>query len=504
MSISYINLAGNDGDFDVNTGIVRNKILLGDGSETQPSLSYVSDSDSGIYKSGASFGFSIDGIRRGGINENGFVARDGTNIIPTYTFDGNLSSGLYYDNTNSRLHTTINGTSRLSVGSDALHIGAFGSAANPSISWAGDTDTGIFRSAANEMSFSSNGLVYATVRNQGIGLAWGTNTAPSLHFNSDTDSGLYRDNANIVGVAAAGVPSAKFTSSGIELRQNTNFSSPSLFFSNNNNCGFSSNGANVNTIIDNKREVIQDIAGVRVEPNTAGTPSFAWIGDAGTGLNADGAGLIGVYTSTVSRLFIGNNAITCRSTLVPSSDNTYGLGLSGQTFGRAHITAISCGRFSEAGSTTDRVILSNARMGFACNAEPTTTGSRNLGHQSFRWDFVYGVTSDFSSDQNIKENIKDVDFNCLDLIEKMNVKEFNYKESFAPNNRKKTYGLIAQDLLNMPELNPDIYNIISVPQDEEGYMGVNYIGLYALLIKAIKELSQKVKTLEDKLNNNLS
>ena len=94
-----------------------------------------------------------------------------------------------------------------------------------------------------------------------------------------------------------------------------------------------------------------------------------------------------------------------------------------------------------------------------------------------------------SSDIRLKQNIKEL-ISISSLINEIPIVEFEYKH----NKDHKFIGTIAQKLLPLfPEL---------VSKDSDGYYNVDYGGLAAIAIQGLKELSQKVKYLEDKLNGN--
>ena len=91
-----------------------------------------------------------------------------------------------------------------------------------------------------------------------------------------------------------------------------------------------------------------------------------------------------------------------------------------------------------------------------------------------------------TSDANLKSNIKTVD-NALSLVESLRGVEYTLNtDTFG---RKRT-GLIAQEVeLILPD---------AVVNNPDGYKTVSYTDLTGVLIEAIKELSQKVKNLENK------
>ena len=82
-----------------------------------------------------------------------------------------------------------------------------GTAAVPTISFvAGDTDTGMYRFASNVLGFSTAGVARATISNAGIrsNIA-GSAGAPSYSFNDDADTGMFVILSNRLGFCAGGV-----------------------------------------------------------------------------------------------------------------------------------------------------------------------------------------------------------------------------------------------------------------------------------------------------------
>lgn len=110
------------------------------------------------------------------------------------------------------------------------------------------------------------------------------------------------------------------------------------------------------------------------------------------------------------------------------------------------------------------------------------------------------------SDLRLKENVTSVsdserDSRYLDRILNMNVIEYNYKMPFSSTNGKSSsipkdiwstqdhrhIGLAAQELQTLfPNL---------VEEGQDGYLGVNYVELVPVLIRAIQELKQEVDEL---------
>lgn len=89
------------------------------------------------------------------------------------------------------------------------------------------------------------------------------------------------------------------------------------------------------------------------------------------------------------------------------------------------------------------------------------------------------------SDENIKKDVERIS-NALELIEKIDGVNFTWKDSNV-----RSSGVIAQNLVNVvPHL---------VKANEVKELTVNYNGLSALLIEAIKELNREVKAIKEKV-----
>lgn len=135
---------------------------------------------------------------------------------------------------------------------------------------------------------------------------------------------------------------------------------------------------------------------------------------------------------------------------------------------------------------------------------------------------VSGITADditvesitTPSDYRLKENVKSVDGGTLSGILNMNVVEYNYikkvnevveydlsdtatvsNASLMKSNEvvslpmKKHYGFIAQEL---QKIYPNL-----VVENEEGYLGINYLEIIPLLVRSIQELKAEVNMLHD-------
>ena len=90
-----------------------------------------------------------------------------------------------------------------------------------------------------------------------------------------------------------------------------------------------------------------------------------------------------------------------------------------------------------------------------------------------------------SSDQRLKDNIADAD-DAGSKIDSIQVRKYDWKADGS----HQDYGMVAQELL---EVAPEA---VSVPEDSEEMMGVDYSKLVPMLIKEIQSLRNRVAQLE--------
>jgi uncharacterized coiled-coil protein SlyX len=101
------------------------------------------------------------------------------------------------------------------------------------------------------------------------------------------------------------------------------------------------------------------------------------------------------------------------------------------------------------------------------------------------------ITAYYSSDIRLKENIQPIQ-NALEKVESISGNTYDWKEGFEEihSHKGNDIGVIAQEI---EEILPQI-----VTNRDNGYKAVQYEKIVPLLIEAIKELSAKIKRLENK------
>jgi hypothetical protein len=100
---------------------------------------------------------------------------------------------------------------------------------------------------------------------------------------------------------------------------------------------------------------------------------------------------------------------------------------------------------------------------------------------------VFAYSSTTASDRNIKKNIVEIS-DALSKVQALHGVTFDYKEE----HRGSSVGLIAQDVQALyPEL---VTQAPKLGTDDEAYLSLNYNGVIGLLVEAVKELAEEVRT----------
>lgn len=106
---------------------------------------------------------------------------------------------------------------------------------------------------------------------------------------------------------------------------------------------------------------------------------------------------------------------------------------------------------------------------------------------------IYGGSIYTSSDRNLKENIKDSNIDYLDVLNGLDIKEYNY---ISDENKTKIIGIIAQDLL---EILPEEYKESFINQLDNEHLVVNTTSLLFLALGAIQNQQKQIDDLKDRI-----
>ena len=121
---------------------------------------------------------------------------------------------------------------------------------------------------------------------------------------------------------------------------------------------------------------------------------------------------------------------------------------------------------------------------------PQADNTMKLGLSGQRWSIVYAVSGVNTSDETLKENIKECNLG-IDFINSLKPKSYNLKDLKEDNDAygKKRYGLIAQDILKT-ELKDSVFG------KKDGEYGLSYNDLIAPMIKAMQEQQIMIQELQ--------
>ena len=177
-----------------------------------------------------------------------------------------------------------------------------GSAANPSIAYVGDLNTGLYSPGADQISVTTNGtqgFLFTNgynFSNWPFYIADGSVGAPSLAFNSDTNSGLYSVGADSIGLSLGGTASFIFATGASISRAPFHapdgaVGSPSYSFENDTDTGLYRVGANSFAVTTNGTQGFLFTNGYNfsnwpfyIADGSVGAPSLAFNSDTDLGI----------------------------------------------------------------------------------------------------------------------------------------------------------------------------------------------------------------------------
>lgn len=150
---------------------------------------------------------------------------NGSAATPVLNWNGDTDTGIFRSAANE-LSFSTGGTNRLQILSDgSIRANSVGTAANPLFAWTGDTNKGFYSPGADMFGLVTNGVERFRIpnSNQVFAMSNGTNASPFYSWNSDPDTGIYRISGNTLGVATSGLERMRFLNDG---RVSVNNSSP--------------------------------------------------------------------------------------------------------------------------------------------------------------------------------------------------------------------------------------------------------------------------------------
>jgi hypothetical protein len=207
------------------------QIYLADGAAAAPGIVFGNDTDTGIFRSTTNqMGFATGGVLRFSATSDGFLLPSGQQLLlpdaaaaaPALIFAADPDTGIYRDSGNSLAIAVGGGNTGAVFRSTLCAIYApiwarDGSAGAPAYTFENDTDTGIYRRTANEVTIAAGGVprfyvntgfvqsdpAFYAARFNTLGAGTGSAATPDVTWEFDANLGLYRVEADHLGVAAS-------------------------------------------------------------------------------------------------------------------------------------------------------------------------------------------------------------------------------------------------------------------------------------------------------------
>jgi hypothetical protein len=175
------------------------------------------ETGSGVYLSALSsyVGFFVSGAEKGRVASTGFLTNvAGSAASPSFSYNGDSNTGVYFDASDGLLFAT-GGTLRVTVNTASVTstlpwLGPNGAAATPALSASADTNTGIYFDAADGLLFTTGGTLRLTLNTTGLTNTLpflgpnGTAGAPSHSASADTNTGIFFDGSDTIRFSTGG------------------------------------------------------------------------------------------------------------------------------------------------------------------------------------------------------------------------------------------------------------------------------------------------------------
>ena len=189
-------------------------MLIGDGLVGTPSVSFESDTDTGIYRpSDNQVGVSVGGVLRLLVG----VSQTSISFDNAYVRMTSDTSRFYYQvgTSSTSLSGSVLSFGKIGTTAYSMRVDTVndrvqfpdGSIATPSITFGSDLATGVYKAGTNIIGFTNNGtakFIIAPTYTRSVSPVWlpdGTAALPAMTFNSDTDTGIYRVGTNQIGIS---------------------------------------------------------------------------------------------------------------------------------------------------------------------------------------------------------------------------------------------------------------------------------------------------------------
>ena len=158
---------------------------------------------------------------------------------------------------------------------------------------------------------------------------------------------------------------------------------------------------------------------------------------------------------------------------------------------RSTLNVNSTATFNGVVSIKDTTPATNATSGAL-----TVTGGIGVSGAIYSKSSCTAEYFNATSDKRAKENIRPANYDALDLIKKLPVYIYNYK-----NSNETVTGILAQDLLEVQPKELNLVSNINATGENNDYMSIKNDKLMFVLMKAIQEQQEQIEQLKSEIDN---
>lgn len=277
-------------------GAMLAPLELTDGAAGAPGLNWGTETTSGLYRQALNtFRFSVSGTDQFQFDTGGVGFKAGAAATPSIHPIGDPNTGIWASGADV-VDVATGGTNRLSLSTTTFSISlpvlaSAGSVSDPSYSFSGDPNTGIYSNAGDSVRFTAGGVDVAQISSGGAYFLDGTAAAPSISFLTDTNTGVYSASADTIGFTTAGTRRGYWNSTELRVessRVSVNDGSagtPSVAFGNDTDTGLFIEFGGMSVTVGGTRALLWDSnRAMRATDGNLTTPSYSFFDDADTGI----------------------------------------------------------------------------------------------------------------------------------------------------------------------------------------------------------------------------
>lgn len=485
-------LVSQDGTTYLENGLFNTtgKLLTGDGGAGIPSLSFVSDTDTGIYRPDANtLGFSTGGVEQMVISASGNVGIGTTSPYAKLSVVGQVV-GEYFTATSTTATSTFSGGLRAG-GSTGLYVLQNGNVGIGTSSPVAKLDVVGGINFSNNSNLSQSGVTRIDGNGRFIPTLGSAGT-PGVQFLNDSNTGIFSPSGDIIGFSTAGTERLRIDTVGnVGIGTTSPFAKLSVHGTSGGSPLFliaSSTGGTATTthftVLSNGNVGIGtttpgstlSVQGASSDASNAPT-AFAVYGGGGGGGTGGGITLQGGigFNNGGSLNFIGGNGQSRGGDilLTPgtgiSTNGGVGIGTS-TPWKKLSVTGTVAfdGLTTSTGSPSALCLSDSKEVTVNTGASTCTVSSARFKHDIETLDIAYG----------------------LDFVRALNPVSFEYNET-----NRQSIGFIAEEVAVLDS------RLVFYEADGITPRGVNYESFAPIFTKAIQELYAKIQTIESTLTD---